>query len=360
MVLAILHCCHLSLLCGRYIQGLEFAGEDACTLHTLGSTFCRNYGTSQHLVVQPECPENQQLYNIFVHLQTISDDIETNPGPTDLDAVLLAIKESETKVLTQIESVKSDITELKTNLQEIKVENSEIKANLKKIETNQESLKTDLALTDGAVEKLQDVSETQQLDIDHICSSMDDQSGKIDQINEDIERLNIKSISNNMRVFGITLDPELNSDQRTDFIIKRVLKVACPDSEWYHDDIKAVRVIPSTDPTAPPLIIVTFRYDDDKFQVYKGRDALRNIKIKVGDDLTYKQRQVIKAMKQKGKTAYYYKGELCVRSDTLESESEQPREFRRAFRKLTSTIDQNLELSEANTAEVTTTDMDIQ
>ena len=231
---------------------------------------------------------------------------------------------------------------------------------MKNLETNQQSFKTDLSLTDSAVEKLQGISETQQLDIDYISISMEDQSGQIEKLNEDIERLNIKSISNNMRVFGTSFDPELNSDQRADYIIDNVLKVACPNSEWYRDDIKAVRLIPSSDPTATPLSIVTFRYDDDKFHVYQGRDELRKVSIRVGDDLTYKQRQAIKAMKQKGKTAYYYKGELCVRSDTVESESEPTREFRRAVRKLTTNQNQIPETQTIDTTLVTDLNMDTQ
>ena len=44
--------------------------------------------------------------------------------------------------------------------------------------------------------------------------------------------------------------------------------------------------IPSAGSNSSPLIIITFRHDDDKYQVFKCCDLLRKYSICVGDDLT--------------------------------------------------------------------------
>ena len=44
-----------------------------------------------------------------------------------------------------------------------------------------------------------------------------------------------------------------------------------------------------------------FRYDDDKHSIYAGRDILRERGIRVGNDLTRRQREKLKAVKQTGR-----------------------------------------------------------
>ena len=45
------------------------------------------------------------------------------------------------------------------------------------------------------------------------------------------------------------------------------------------------------------MVLVTFRYDDDKYSLYQGREPLRNLGIRVSDDLTKAQRTQLKSAK---------------------------------------------------------------
>lgn len=59
-------------------------------------------------------------------------------------------------------------------------------------------------------------------------------------------------------------------------------------------------------------VLVTLRFDDDKNQVYSGRDNLRANGIRIRNDLTKKQRNELFRIKQHGKSGYLYKGRLHV------------------------------------------------
>lgn len=58
-----------------------------------------------------------------------------------------------------------------------------------------------------------------------------------------------------------------------------------------------------------------------KSEILSGRDNLRRNGIRVGDDLTAKQRQKLANMKRNGKLGYYYKGELHTHESNQEHTS---------------------------------------
>ena len=121
-----------------------------------------------------------------------------------------------------------------------------------------------------------------------------------------------------MRVFGLKVDARNNQDQLKSIVINKVLKVANPGINWSKDDIKYVRVISSNDATKESLLIVTFRFDDDKFRIYEGRALLRTSSIRVGDDLTFKQRETLRSIHKLGKSCYFFKGKLQVKDKPIE------------------------------------------
>ena len=65
--------------------------------------------------------------------------------------------------------------------------------------------------------------------------------------------------------------------------------------------------------------------------------------------MTYEQRQTLKRMKAEGKTGYFYKGALHIRSNNIDQINPR-REFRQAIRKLP---------YESNSKHVTNTDVPV-
>ncbi|KAL4224283.1 hypothetical protein ACF0H5_017738 [Mactra antiquata] len=90
-----------------------------------------------------------------------------------------------------------------------------------------------------------------------------------------------------MRIFGLSVPMDINYDGLVKLVIEKVLNIAVPRFKWHYDDIKNVKVISSrAAQNESLLVIVTFRFEDDKFRFLSGRDILRQCSIRVGDYLT--------------------------------------------------------------------------
>lgn len=115
-----------------------------------------------------------------------------------------------------------------------------------------------------------------------------------------------------------------------------VLNVVCPDEYWTIDDLKHVFKVKGKD-NDNPIVIAKFRFDDDKFRIYRGRDKLSLTEkgIRMSDDLTVKQMQQLKGLKEKGQIGYFYRGKLVIRENqTTQETSIQSCTFREATRRI--------------------------
>jgi len=157
---------------------------------------------------------------------------------------------------------------------------SECMSNITKTPTNEQR-----------VTELEDVVENMRFDIDALHDKLCDKDSTIDALLEDVELLNRKIISPNMRIFGLNANADEMQAQLKSKVINKMLKIAQPDIDRRNDDMKRVMVIPTQNAHQDNIMIVTFCFDDDKFLVYEGQNLLRAQGIRVGDDLTFKQRE---------------------------------------------------------------------
>lgn len=61
------------------------------------------------------------------------------------------------------------------------------------------------------------------------------------------------------------------------------------------------------------MVIIDLRFDDDKGKIFKRRQELRERNIRISDNLTRKQREIMKTCKKEGKIGYYYKERFMIR-----------------------------------------------
>ena len=305
--------------------------QDVCSNFEASSSqwiLCRHQGTLTNNIVN---------YNISRQLLLLSADVETNPGPVELGEILQAIQSSERNILEEIRTMKLDIIDIKSDMTTLKNENENMKINMKKLNDRQSSLAELIGDTNTDVTNLKDNYENVTLDIEHLNEQSENNSSKLEQLEEELEKIQVARLSSNMRFFGL----DIKENEQEQVIIDTVFKQACPAEKWEPDDIKSAHVITVKDKSKPPLIIAKLRYDDDKFKIYKGRSELRKYGIRVGDDLTKRQRDKLKLLKNKGKTGYYYKGKLHVRDETesnlnnSQNITSTVREYRLGNRKLT-------------------------
>jgi len=64
-----------------------------------------------------------------------------------------------------------------------------------------------------------------------------DKDFTIDALLEDFKLLKCKSISSNMRIFGLNANADETQAQLKSKVINKVLKIAQPDIDWRNDDM---------------------------------------------------------------------------------------------------------------------------
>lgn len=254
----------------------------------------------------------------YARLLMLSADIESNPGPlSENEQIILdAIKASENRVLSELQEVKGDIKTMKSEIRYVKNECIKTKEEVEIVKQKQFGYEKQLKSVQKNINHIQSENETMQLDIDQLHDNFGEHLSLMTDLEDKIDRLERESRKSTMRIFGLTETAGETSSDAKQVVIDNVLKVACSEEEWCLDDLQRAFRAGNADSSQPRMMIVTFRYSDDKFRIYSGREKLRERGIRVSDDLTQRQRQQLKELKQKGYTGYFYKGQIHTRQQT--------------------------------------------
>ncbi len=158
------------------------------------------------------------------------------------------------------------------------------------------------------VQFIADDKENLLLDIYALQEQYEQQRDTIDRLESTVEQLERDKFKFSMRIFGLQENVyETQSDLKSK-VINEVLKVACPSKKWETDSIiEAFRVGKRSDKNQR-IIIVKFKSSDEKHLLYTGRDNLRDKGIRISEELTTRERDVINNLRQNGRTGYFYKG----------------------------------------------------
>lgn len=318
-------------------QSPETLFETVCVvkIYNLQDTFPYSQSVTD---IIPLCNERENTRYFELKL-LIASDIELNPGPiTDKDEILQAVYSSSEKLMVEIKNVKSEVSSLKTDVDVVRKDCAEVKSTLQLLERNQSKLERQVTDVETDVGQMKEDNNCLQLDIDTLNTIFDEKLDKIQRLDEDLDRLEANSRKENMRIFGLpeyeneTDDLSLNQN-----ITNNVLKVAYPEVSWNDDDIVDAYRIGERLDDQPKVTMVKFKSQTVKFKLYAKRELLRSCGIRISDDLTVRQREKLKDMKDRGNTGYFYKGELRVRPNTNERTNDriQSRTFVSASRKLT-------------------------
>ncbi|XP_060596686.1 uncharacterized protein LOC132750692 [Ruditapes philippinarum] len=270
-------------------------------------------------------------------LLLISGDIESNPGPVSDDSetrILEAISALDHRLMRELHDVKSEMLSIKSEVALTKSECIENKKELSKLKRYHSEYEKEVSKLKGEVDFLRETRENLQLDVEYLSDKIDRKMEEFDEIGNDIDYLEHEAKKSNLRIFGLS---ETNSESIGSLkskVIKEVLNVASPDESWIPDDLKFVSRKGNKAEGICRMVLVTFRFDDDKFKIFKGRDILRNNGIRISDDLTRRQRQKLNKLKSEGKMGYFYKGQLKLfeksgkNTKSSQSENENDRIFR--------------------------------
>ncbi|MEW8542875.1 MAG: hypothetical protein AB2693_05020 [Candidatus Thiodiazotropha sp.] len=301
-------------------------------------TYCRTgmFGTA---LFDYDSTYDLNNYSGFAQrLLLLSRDIESNPGPTDMDTILKAIQSSENKVLGEIRSVRSELASIKNDIATLKSDQIKTKLEINSMQQKQAGTANDVKNLQHDTQTLFSLKEQMQLDIDYLNEQIEQKEDTLNQLDKDIDRLEKYARADSLRIFGLPECTGESNENIREHVIRNVLKVACPSERWELDDIKkAYRVGKGTADGQPPVLLVRLRYDDDKSKIFEGRDLLRDKGIRVANDLTMRQRQLLKKLKDKGQTGYFYQGKLMIR-EAKQDLADPDRIIRQAYRRTQNSV----------------------
>ena len=246
----------------------------------------------------------QQSYSSYSSIKLLlSSDIEMNPGPiSDKDEILNAIYTTSSELKSDIKTVKSDICIIKSEMESMRLTCTELKNKTRNIEVKQTILEKRLDNAVSEIKYARENREMMQLDIDAVQHIVDVNADCVNSVEDRFEKMELKSKKSNMRIFG--LNEMLNENDEgllKENIIEKVLKVACPSTNWSENNLVEAFRIGEASPDQPKITIVKFAEFTDKVKMFKSRDILRESGIRISDDLTDKQRLKLFELKKKGK-----------------------------------------------------------
>ena len=145
-------------------------------------------------------------------------------------------------------------------------------------------------------EMLKQDNEVLQLDVDELNNNLDTKTSIIEFLDLDVDKLESYSRRGTLRIFGL---PEITNETyehlKANFI-STVLNIACPDIKWHKEDIVRTHRVEkdSYDPNSQRILLIKLLHWDKKMTVLKGREKLREVGLRVGDDLTRRRRDALK------------------------------------------------------------------
>ncbi|KAH3780055.1 hypothetical protein DPMN_157865 [Dreissena polymorpha] len=124
----------------NFVAALPLAGNSMCQFVENEADFpaCSNSVTSIHQahIGLPHAPSQVNLdFNIKEIVLLLAGDVELNPGPTELDAILAAIKSSEASLLNEMRLIRAEMSEIKHDVNSLKVENTALRGKIGTLNT---------------------------------------------------------------------------------------------------------------------------------------------------------------------------------------------------------------------------------
>jgi hypothetical protein len=138
----------------------------------------------------------------------------------------------------------------------------------------------------------------------------DEDSGELHSVSTRLDRLECEKLRNNMRVFGVADNDRETEEETKDKYVREVFGVAFPGRSIGENDLQQIRRVGRYQSNKNRMILVTFKNNSDKFELFNKRDVLRQKGIRVSNDLAQWQRAKLKELNDRGMRGYYKNGTL--------------------------------------------------
>ena len=150
--------------------------------------------------------------------------------------------------------------------------------------------------------------------ISNLSSQQDDLYRVVTDLEAEVDRLEGFSRRNNIKFYGI---PEEVGVTEADCVVavKNILDTYIPEKQWEPDVVERAHRLGKPNPKNPHPrpIIAKFQRWGDAMRLMKDREARNDMEhdgVRAAQDLTRRQTQKLKRLRNEGMTAYYVNGKL--------------------------------------------------
>jgi len=286
--------------------------------------------------VHSALPSDTLLYQTYMsRLLLLSSDVELNPGPVHGDNVdyvpmlqnvsfippaspspetqmiLMAIASSTDRMSKEISDVKGEVVSIQRDLKGVKHDVANLQKTVQSVEVKCASYDDKFKGVEEAIDRIVYHEDKLQSDIDTLDNRTSRHDDDIETLENKIDRLENELIKNSLRVFGIDEANQENNEQTKTLFSENVLSVAFPIGDFDISNIDNVRRVGKSQADQARMILVKFRSFYDKCKVLEAREVLRTKGIRLSNELTSKQRQILKSKNEQGIKGYFKNGKFC-------------------------------------------------
>lgn len=138
---------------------------------------------------------------------------------------------------------------------------------LNEVKSEQTAMNIEMQSHLDEIKSTRSLCENLQLDVDCLNETYDTKLQDLDGIKERLDYMERENLRNEARIFGLNDSQDETKQQLKHKVLKDVLNVACPNILFRHNDIKHVQRIEYFNHENNRMVLITFRYDDDKYEM---------------------------------------------------------------------------------------------
>ena len=248
-------------------------------------------------------------------LLLLAADIELNPGPTeDTQLILNAIAETNAEIgliKGDVIQIKEDVVNVTSKLQKLNSEINTVKHELSNIQLMQSTFDSRLGDMGEHINHLQYQSDGFNEEFATLSTYDEKHHERCELIEQQLNLMEAERLKCSLRIFG--LEETESPDNKLKLVVdEKVLSVADANDNYDESTIIDAKRVGNQGKSKTRLVIVSFKSEHDKLNLFKYRDKLRQIGIRVSNDLSYMQRQQLKHLNRRGLAGYFKGGKLIT------------------------------------------------
>ena len=217
----------------------------------------------------------------------------------------------------QNEAIKSELCEMKDNLKKVTDKCEGINERCNRLESDNEKVNDHVK---NVVMNMNDLcQETKEMKDENgiLSEKVEELRGELERMNSEVDRLEEFSRRDNLRMFGVA---SISGEGREGYdecsaAVCSALNGIAGEREWTERDIARAHRMGQPRAGEPRPMIVKFTQWRDKMRLLTDkalRERLERRGVRVANDLTRRQMDMVSQAKREGKAAYFVKGKMTI------------------------------------------------